>query len=446
MRKKNSIVCFAVSLVAAGIMLQSASALELSRSDSHELNADLEIAIGIFSSKKNYLADTDSGGALWQEGYFKYGLSGHYTLNNDLTVYAGLNAISAGTFGDGDAGGFSTGDERKNLLEDAFIGFKSGNLLPILGQDGLDISLGSQNFLVGDGFLINGDALNMGQGLNGDGLDFDRGGAYWLAAKKSFKKTAVVRVGGESGFRSDLFWFESNNKAQADTEIAGINLEYIASHGTFGLMHLKGLDVNERYAQALGLTGRDGQKTTSIRYQGSAGVDQLFVSSEIVSQKQGDSSRKDAKAWYAEVGWTFDQQPWSPSINIRYSEYDKDYDPLFFGFSRGYGTWFQGEVAANYAGPFGQDSEIWHLGLKANLAENLSVGALFFDFNNTGRGSGNLDGQEIDFYVEWAVNNNVFISPLLGFYKPSNSAFNGGSQHKDNKLNVYAQIAGFITF
>ena len=46
----------------------------------------------------------------------------------------------------------------------------------------------------------------------------------------------------------------------------------------------------------------------------------------------------------------------------------------FFGFSRGYGTWFQGEEAANYAGPFGTDADVHYLGVKGNPTERLTVG------------------------------------------------------------------------
>lgn len=428
------------------IAIPSASAVELSSGTDYQLNADLELAAGLFTSDKSYLYDTDQDGAQWQEGYIKYGLSGHYSMANDTSVYGGVNAISSGTWGDGDAGGFSTGDESNTDLEDAWIGFKSGSLLPFLGQDGLDISVGSQNFAIGDGFLINGDALNLGEGLNGGGLDFSRGGAYWLAARKAFNKTALVQIGGDEGLRSDLFWIESDNNAQADTELTGINLEYAAPGGTFGLMHLKGLDVNARYAQALGLTARDGQDTTSLRYQGNAGVEPLFLSAEFVTQDQGDASREDADAWYAEAGWSFDQQLWSPSVNIRYSTFDKDFDPLFFGFNRGYGTWFQGEVAANYAGPFNSDTDVLHVGVKAYPAPAVAVGALFFDFSDTARGSGSLDSQELDLYAEWGVNDHLFLSPLVGFFKPEKRAADGGSQFRDNDLNIYAQIIAVISF
>lgn len=446
MRQNNLLTNRVFCLIASGLMVQSVSAIELSRGENHELNADLEIMGGFFSSDKNYVGDTDNDGAQWQEGYVKYGVSGHYTLGADINAYGGLGGITTATTGDGDAAGFTTGDETKTSLEDAFIGFKSGSSLPFLGYDGLDVSLGSQHLSIGDGFLIEGDALNFGEGLNGGGFDFDRGGAYWLAARKAFKKTAVVRVGGDTGLRSDLFWLESDNRAQADMELGGVNLEYVTDHGTFGLLHLKGLNVNDRYAQALGLTSRDGQETTSIRYQGSAGVDQLFLSAEFVSQNQGDSSREDSNAWYTEAGWTFNDVAWSPAVNVRYTAYDEEYDPLFFGFNRGYGTWFQGEVAANYAGPFGSDSNIIHVGVKANPTPAVTVGALFFDFNDTGNGTGAVDGQEVDVYAEWGVNENIFLSPLIGFYKPDNSVSSGGSQLKDDNVNTYVQLIGVIAF
>lgn len=439
---RRAILC----VFATGIAIPTVSAVEVSSGEDYQLNADLELAAGIFTSDKSYLFDTDQDGAQWQEGYIKYGLSGNYSVRNDAAVYGAINVLSSGTWGDGDAGGFSTGDERDTDLEDVYAGFKSGNLLPFLSHNGLDVSLGSQHFVIGNGFLINGDSLNLGEGLNGDGFDFDRGGAYWLAARKAFDKTALARIGGDTGLRSDLFWIESDNKAQADTELTGINLEYVSPQGTFGLTHLKGLDVNKPYAQALGLTARDGQDTTSLRYQGNAGVAPLFLSAEFVTQDQGDASRKDADAWYMEAGWSFEQQPWSPSVNIRYSTFDEDFDPLFFGFNRGYGTWFQGEVAANYAGPFNSDTDVLHLGVKAYTAPTVAVGALFFDFSDTARGSGSLDSQELDLYAEWAVNDHLFLSPLIGFFKPEKRAADGGSQFQDNDLNTYAQIIAVISF
>lgn len=73
--------------------------------------------------------------------------------------------------------------------------------------------------------------------------------------------------------------------------------------------------------------------------------------------------------------------------------------------------------------------------------ENLTLGALFFDFSTLkGRDTLNLDGRELDLYVEWAVTDNVVISPLLGLYKPSRDETEGGTQVGGNGTNVYAQL------
>jgi len=319
-------------------------------------------------------------------------------------------------------------------------------LLPSLGDDGLEFSAGRQNLVIGDGFLINGDSLNFGEGLNGAGYNFNRGGAYWLAARKAFDRTAVARIGGAEGLRADLFWLESDNHAQADTELAGVNLEHVGAQGTFGLAYIEGLDVNDKYAEVLGYTSRDGQETLSLRYQGNAGIENLFLSGEYVDQTQGDDSRRDADAWYLEAGWTFANLPWSPSVNYRYAEFDEDFDPLFFGFNRGYGTWFQGEVAANYAGPFNSDATVQHVGIKASPSGTLSVGALFFDFSDTAAGSGALDGQELDLYAEWVVSEHLILSPLVGFYSPDNSDAEGGTQIGSDDTNTYAQLIAIVPF
>lgn len=424
--------------VAAGLSA-SASAYTLHSDNGTELNLDIEAVFGVFTSKESYdpfgaRSASDEGRSSWQEGYIKYGLSGSHAYSSGASVFGGINLLSSGTWGDGDAAGLTTGDESETDLEDAYVGWRSGNLIPALGEDGLEFSFGRQQFAIGDGFLINGDALNLGEGL---GPDMDRGGAYWLAARKAFDRTAIVRVGGAEGLRADLFWLESDNRAQAETELAGINAEYVMPEGTFGVAYIEGLGVNENY----GYTNRDGQQTLSLRYQGNAGVENLFLSGELVTQDQGDNTVSDADAWYVEAGWTFADVPWSPSVNYRYASFDEGFDPLFFGFNRGYGTWFQGEVAANYAGPFNTGTDVHHVGVKANPTEMLSVGALYFNFSDSDAGA--VDGQELDLYAEWVVTPNLIVSPLIGFYKPDSSAV---TQIGNNDTNVYGQVIAIVPF
>ncbi|MGM0951901.1 MAG: alginate export family protein [Pseudomonadota bacterium] len=400
-----------------------ASAYNLVDKNGSELNLDLELVLGHFSSEETYGNSNTSPS--WSEGYAKYGLSGSQSLS-DGAVFGAVNAVSSATWGDGDALGVTNGEERETDVEDLYVGYR---------HDLFEFSVGRQNITIGDGFILNGDALNLGKGAGPEELN--RGGAYWLAARKAFDKTAMLRVGGKDGIRSDVFWFKSDNYAQARPEMTGINLEYVADKGTVALMHLKGLDVDEEW----GFANRDGQDTTSLRYQGNAGVENLFLSAEYAHQSQGDSS-DNAKAWYVEAGWTFTNLPWSPSLNYRYTSYDENYDSLFFGFNRGYGTWFQGEVAANYAGPFGTDSDIHHLGIKAFPSETLTLGASLFDFSNTAGHTGDNDATEIDLWAEWVAMDHLIISPLIGFYTPDSDTSNQGN----DDTNIYAQIIAIVPF
>ncbi|OMH29047.1 hypothetical protein [Motiliproteus sp. MSK22-1] len=432
---KKTIISQTSAVVLAGIITTvpgTAYAYNLINENGTELNFDLEVIAGYFSSEETY-GNTETE-PKWTEGYAKYGFSGQRTLNHDSTLFGAANIVSSFSGGDGDAAGLTTGDEKETDIEDLYIGYRNQMF---------EVSLGRQNLSFGDGFILNGDSLNMGEGLDGiqPGFSANRGGAYWLAARKAFDKTAILRLGADSGLGSDIFWFESDNPAQASAEMAGINVEYVTDEGTFAGMYLKGLGVDKSEADFFGYQGRDGQETFSLRYQGNAGVESLFLSAEIVTQEDGISG-DNSDAWYLEAGWTFADTLWSPSVNYRYTSYDTGYDPLFFGFNRGYGTWFQGEVAANYAGPFGTDSDIHYLGLTTHPSETLTLGASYFDFKDTNAGTGTNDASEINVWAEWVAMDHLIISPLVGFYTPDAST---SSQGNDD-TNTYFQILAIIPF
>lgn len=454
-RSSNRRGAYAVMAGTALLVSAQAGAYTLYDHANSVVNFDFEAAVGVFNSSKSYaqVLRTEDDSPTWQEGYAKYGLSAVHAFDGAGNVYGAFNLLSSATRGDGDAGGFTTGKEEDTQVEDAYIGWRSGDLVPWLGEDGIDLSFGSQSFTIGDGFLINGDSLNFGEGfepLADAGIapsGLSRGGAYWLAARRAFDKTAILRIGGDTGVHFDGFWLDSDNKAQGEMELAGANLEYRdATYGTVGLTYLKGLDVDDESAEFLGYQHRDGQETLAIRANGSLGVENLFLSGEYVDQDNGDNyvGDGDDHAWYGEAGWTFAAMPWAPKLTYRFSSFSDGFDPLFFGFNRGYGTWFQGEVAANYAGPFNSDTDVHHVGLALAPADTVELGALFFQFDNAGQGF--LDGNEFDLYAQWVVNDHLVLSPLVGFYTPDNSAADGGTQIGDDDTNVYSQVIAIVTF
>ena len=437
-----SMLCL-YTLAALASTSSQVGAYELySRDDTH-LSANLEAAFGAFHSQQRYAPSgrLAQGSASWREGYIKYGLSGDQGIGETGAAYGAFALLSSGTWGEGDAAGFSDGSERTTQIEDAYLGWRSGARFEALGENGVDLSFGRQNIVVGDGFLIQGDGLNLGRGTN-DG-QLNRGGAYYLAARKAFDKTAVLRIGGQEGWRGDLMWLKSDNRAQADTQMNVGTLEHVAQAGTVGLTYIHITDISKQYASPLQLE-RDGMKTYSVRASGNAGVHNLFLSGEYASQHKPDASNENA--WYMEAGWTFANTRWAPGVSYRYSRFSQGYDTLFYGLSRGYGTWFQGEVAGNYAGPFNSNSRIQNVTLKASPLESLTVGALYFHYDTLDRRLGNTDGQEVDLYAEWHVNENLTVMPLVGFYRPSKSAEQGGLQLGNNETNVYAQLVFAMGF
>jgi hypothetical protein len=54
--------------------------------------------------------------------------------------------------------------------------------------------------------------------------------------------------------------------------------------------------------------------------------------------------------------------------------------------------------------------------------------------------------QELDLFVDWAVTDNITLSPLVGFYKPQKWLGNGGRQSGDASTNTYMQFIVWATF
>nr|WP_320134615.1 alginate export family protein [uncultured Amphritea sp.] len=404
--------------------------------DGKTVEFNVEGMAGVFSTNENY-DGVDNGGNDWQEGYIKGDLVGRQATENG-TIYGGLGLIALGTGGDGDAGGYTSGDESEVKVENAFIGWQSRTGL-------FDLSIGRQAFTVGDGFILAGDAISLGD-MGISGVDVDRGGAYYLAGQKSFQQTAILKVDPEGPLRSDLFWLQSDNPYHQDTELAGVNFEWVdETHGTLGLSYMSVLDVDQ--GAGFGLWDqREGMDVVSLRGQGSAGVENLFLSFEYVDEKGGDTAVKnDANAWYVEGGWTFADLPWSPTLNYRHAKFSGDdsatsdneaFDPLFFGFTRGFGTWFQGEVASNYAGPANSGNDVDRLELLLQPRDDLTLGMQYWDFGKQDD-AGDMSGHEVDLYALWSINDNVVFSPLIGYYTPDGSAVVANQANDDS--NVYMQ-------
>lgn len=432
------IAIITAALTAALGSAGAAHAEDFYNKDGKTLGFALDGMTGAFSASEDYLGE---GGKRWQEAFIHGLLTGTAAVGTGQ-LYGGLGAIGQGTWGDGDAAGYTDGSERKVALEDAYAGWRSA--------DGVfDLSFGRQQFQLGDGFLIAGDRINLGKGLDAPGVDVDRGGAYYLAASKSFGNTAILRIDPAGPWRGDAFWLKSNNPYHQDTALAGINVEYVSEAlGTLGLSYMKVTDVDRGADLAL-WDQREGMRITSLRGQGSLGVKDLFLSFEYVDESGGDTAVKnDAEAWYVEGGWTFSDVAWSPSINYRHAYFSADkagttrneaFDPLFFGLSRGLGTWFQGEVASNYAGPANSGNRVNRLEFTVTPREDLTVFAQMWRFGRVGQAA-DREGRELDLFAFWQINKHLTFVPLLGIYEPTGSAVKTAQGNGDRNYYLEAVL------
>ena len=204
---------------------------------------------------------------------------------------------------------------------------------------------------------------------------------------------------------------------------------------------MRGLGVDKAQADDF-LAQRDGMDVYGLRFEQRILDEALTLRGELAHQRKNTREN----AWALEPAWTFSELPGQPTLSLRYSRFSEEWDPLFYGFTRGYGTWFQGEVAGNYAGPFNSNTEVWRLGLEGSLNESLHLGLLAYDFSSRDTtNQPDMGGREFNLYAEWLPIDWLYVSPLLGWYSPNKSAAQGGIQLGDDDTAFYAQLlVGFF--
>jgi hypothetical protein len=422
-----------IFLLSCGISLSATAEISLFNSEAMSIDAGVEVGAGYFdtrntnfgSGRVDYRTGNNTGDAQWTEGYIEPGLTGTYQLKRSGRLYGGFSAVGAFTGGDGDASGFTDGGDNDIDVESLYGGWNSGDAFAnSLGEDTFDISYGRQEFQVGDGFLIYDgyfDALN--------------DGAFWLAPRSSFERAGLVKVNTKP-LRGDVFYLKASH-TQDDTELAGINVEYVRDDlGTFGGMYFHVLDSDPPIFWG----PRDGVDVFSLRAAEISfpGLNNLAFWGEYVRETgDGKYGDKDATGWYVETQYSLPEVRWTPRLSLRYASFSgdgdpsdnnsKDFDPFFYGFSRGWGTWYQGEVTGEYL-LFNSNQKNYMVHLAANPTDALEMGALYFHFlldkkNYFGTPVSSDDfADEINIYADWSISEQLSASAVYGVAFPGNGA------------------------
>lgn len=208
----------------------------------YEFQPYADVMLGIFHSNKSYTNENDKHEAkAWQEVVAKYGFKAAMNFNQH-SLYGSAIAISSATFGDGDAGNVTNGHERRTNLGEWSLGFKDTPSLQEYKH--YDISIGRQNIIVADGFMVSGDAVNLGKAVADGSLD--RGGAYYLAPRKAFDFTAALKYRPFEKLNTGLYYLKSDNNAQFETEMLVTDALYESGGFGFGGTYLEVLNVEDK--------------------------------------------------------------------------------------------------------------------------------------------------------------------------------------------------------
>lgn len=379
----------------------------------------------------------------WIEAFVKPGVKGRYTFGDGNTVYGGYSAVAVTTRGDGDPSNFSPDEPSSAETEDAYLGWTSGKLTSaVLGDYTLDLSAGRQQFVIGDGFLIN------------DG-HFDQAGdgAFWLAPRRAYDMTTLLRIETRP-VRTELYYLQGG-KDITNTGLVGFNTEYIApeNRGTLGIYGFHVFHSDPAF-NAGTPDSRDKLNTISLRGAGTpfTTLPGLFLSAELAQQWNEDSVRP-VRAWagYGEVGYRVNSWLLQPMLSYRYATFsgddpesgdDEAFDALFYGSSsRGWGTWFMGEITGSYLVP-NTNANIHMVHLNVLPSESTSAGIVYYNYRRDEPAPGSASARfsdEVNIYGEWQVLPSLRLFAVASNARPDDAAFAEFGTDKTYQLfNIFA--------
>lgn len=368
-----------------------------------------------FDNSAEYLGKKSDS---WWESIIRPGLDAKYVLSNSQSFYGKFDAVQANTFGGVDAGGTNippgwVDDEDVSDLriDNAFAGWRSGNLFSSLGQDFLDLSFGRQRYITGDGFLIGT------QGYGG----YNRA-AYWIGGRNTADYAAVARM--KSGnWAGDLVYFKADDRFETDTTLGGGNLNYtvekVASIG--GGFYALDSDIENR--DSMNVYNLRGGINPFAFAKGVPALQPLRFDAEYVHEDAGGNF-ENGNAWHLTASYQFENVAWKPTLFYRYASFDENYDSLFYH-STDWGNWFQGEILGEYAlGNQNLDSHM--LRLKMQPIDPVTVNLIYYKFMFNDAATAEVTSEdyadEYNLIVDWTVNDHLSLSVVGAIADPDDGA------------------------
>ena len=266
----------------------------------------------------------------------------------DLGQYGSLRGRVSGIFslsgGGVDPGATSFPDFNTNSysIEAAFLSWQSGNALPGLGYNAIELGYGNQNYQVFDGLLF----------WNG-GASCGVRGACWIAPRKAFREAGTLRL-TLGDLLIEGYHLKFNDDPSTGTRLGGGRVEYafqdwVVKAMKSGFMYFNVYESDEPSRR--GLNG-------FYVYQDATPVppipDFQYTTSFVAETNSTAVGNAQAYGWYVAPAYTVSQLPWSPQLSYRFASFSgggtRNFDPLFTGLSD-WGYWAQGELLGEWVLP-----------------------------------------------------------------------------------------------
>lgn len=350
----------------------------------------------------------------WMEGSIKPALSAEYTTESSAQFYGKVSAVGERTYG---AAPSLVGEDANSFdVEDLYVGWRSGKSIGDT-ENVLDFTVGRTRYRLGHGLLLWDGAAEGGS----------RGG-YWTNARQAFELAAIGRF-KPGPHTLEAFYLEKDDLPEggSESELVGVNYEYaFGEDTTLGATYMK-WSANDAAPQ------RDGLDVFNVRAFTAPFPNFKALSFEAEYAQEDNGALLDSVAWNVLVAYQLDMA-WQPKVSYRYAIFEGDdpatadneaFDGLFTGFYD-WGAWWQGEIAGEY---FLSNSNLISHQLRVHAKPNdaVSTGLIFFDFVLDHPASfapgvtSDEAGLELDFYLDWAINDNFAMSFIAAAAEPGDA-------------------------
>lgn len=388
----------------------------------------------------------------WFELGVQPGLEGQLDLGSYAgTVYGRVSGIFTLTAGGLDAAGsnFDPRTPSDVTIGQAYLGWRSGDAIPFLGPDAIQLSFGSQEYEVGSGLLF----------WDG-GTDGGPRGGFWLGMRRAFELAGIARL-ETHGVKAEVVFLRPDDVPNTSTYLYGTNWEVALGEngrlGTLGAGYWK-IDRSKQIRRE-GLSVYDVRADLSP-LDGGTLLPGLRLAGELAYEYNPDLV--DANAWFGEAGYAFESIPAQPYASYRYAffsgpgrrSFEGRFDPLFYGGSD-WGTWYVGEILGNFVltnsnivfhtlrlrfAP--RDDLVVHLlghyaeldRLPNEIASRVSMRAASVTSRRV--------AEEVDLVAEWTATDWLSLSGVIGAAFPNQAAqeYTGGAETWVHFM-LFSQIA-----